>query len=72
MANPDFEHLRIKTGKIKIDQIKETGASSIVSPCENCRLQLDNLNQKYNLELEIKSLMDFVVDAMPLPGNLNK
>jgi len=72
VANPDFEDLRIKTGKIKIDQIKETGASSIVSPCENCRLQLDNLNQKYNLELEIKSLMDFVVDAMPLPGNLKK
>lgn len=72
VANPEFEDFRIKTGKLKIDQIKETGASSIVSPCENCRLQLDNLNQKYDLKLEIKSLMDFVVDAMPLPGNQMK
>jgi len=72
VANPELEDFRIKTGKIKIDQIKETGAKSIVSPCENCRLQLDNLNQKYDIGLEIKSLMDFVVDAMPLPGNSKK
>ena len=72
VANPEFEDFRIKTGKLKIDQIKATGANSIVSPCENCRLQLDNLNQKYDLKLEIKSLMDFVVDAMPLPGNQMK
>jgi len=70
VANPEFEDFRLKTGKLKIDQIKETGAHAIVSPCENCRLQLDNLNQKHGLKLEIKSLMDFVVDAMPLPGNL--
>jgi len=69
VANPEMEDFRIKTGKVKIDQIKQTGASSIVSPCENCRLQLDNLNQKHELGLKIISLMDFVVDAMPLPGN---
>jgi len=72
VANPELEDFRLKTGKIKIDQIKETGANAIVSPCENCRLQLDNLNQKYDIGLEIKSLMDFVVDAMPLPGNLKE
>lgn len=69
VANPELEDFRLKTGRLKIDQIKETGANSIVSPCENCRLQLDNLNQKHDLGLEIKSLMDFIVDAMPLPGN---
>jgi [DsrC]-trisulfide reductase subunit K len=70
VANPEMEDFRIKTGKVKIDQIKLTGANSIVSPCENCRLQLDNLNQKHELGLKIISLMDFVVDAMPLPGNI--
>lgn len=70
VANPEMEDFRIKTGKVKIDQIKQTEARSIVSPCENCRLQLDNLNQKHKLGLEIISLMDFVVDAMPLPGNI--
>jgi len=64
-----MEEFRIKTGKVKTDQIKATGATSIVSPCENCRLQLDNLNQKFDLGLDIHSLMDFVVDAMVFPGN---
>jgi len=69
VANPEMEEFRIKTGKVKTDQIKATGATSIVSPCENCRLQLDNLNQKFDLGLDIHSLMDFVVDAMVFPGN---
>lgn len=69
VANPEMEEFRIKTGRLKMDQIKATGARSIVSPCENCRLQLDNLSQRFELDLEIYSLMDFVVDAMALPGN---
>jgi Fe-S oxidoreductase len=69
VADPEMEEFRIKTGKEKMDQIKATGAKSIVSPCENCRLQLDNLNQRFDLGLDIHSLMDFVVDAMVLPGN---
>jgi Fe-S oxidoreductase len=69
VADPDMEEFRIKTGTVKTDQIKATGAKSIVSPCENCRLQLDNLSQRFDLGLDIHSLMDFVVDAMVLPGN---
>jgi Fe-S oxidoreductase len=69
VANPELEEFRVKTGKVKTDQIKATGAKSIVSPCENCRLQLDNLNQRFDLGLDIHSLMDFVVDAMVFPGN---
>jgi len=62
VAIPELEEFRLKTGKLKADQIKETGAKIIVSPCENCRLQLDSLNIKYELGIEIKSLMEFVAD----------
>ena len=49
VASPELEEFRLKTGEIKADQIKKSGASIIVSPCENCRLQLDSLNTKYEL-----------------------
>ena len=61
VAMTELEEFRIKTGKVKADQIKKTGAKLVVSPCENCRLQLGSLNEKYNLGLEISPIMDFVV-----------
>ncbi|MHB1334553.1 MAG: (Fe-S)-binding protein [Candidatus Humimicrobiaceae bacterium] len=64
VATPELEEFRLKTGEIKADQIKKSGASIIVSPCENCRLQLDSLNTKYELGLKINSLMEFVADNL--------
>jgi Fe-S oxidoreductase len=61
VAMTELEEFRIKTGKVKVDQIKKTRAKLVISPCENCRLQLGSLNEKYSLGLEIRSIMDFVV-----------
>ncbi|MCL4377849.1 MAG: (Fe-S)-binding protein [Actinobacteria bacterium] len=60
VAMVELEDFRIKTGKPKVDQIKKTGAKLIVTPCENCRLQLGSLNESFNLGLEISSMMEFV------------
>ena len=61
VAMTELEEFRIKTGEVKVDQIKKTQAKLVISPCENCRLQLGSLNEKYSLGLEISSMMDFVV-----------
>jgi Fe-S oxidoreductase len=68
VAETEFDDLRLKSGQKKVGQIKATGARLVVSPCENCRLQLGSLNEKYNLDIKISSIMDLVVDAMDLPG----
>ena len=68
VAEPDMEELRIKSGIIKVEQIKNTTAKTVVTPCENCRLQLDTLNEKYEMDIKIISMMDFVVEAMQLPA----
>lgn len=64
VAQPDMDDFRIKTGERKVEQIRETGAKIVVSPCENCRLQLDSLNEKYNMGIEITSMMDLVANAI--------
>ncbi|MFC1900391.1 (Fe-S)-binding protein [Chloroflexota bacterium] len=69
VAQPDMDDLRIETGEMKVKQIRDSGAKIVVSPCENCRLQLDTLNEKYEMDIEISSLMDLVVDAMVLPSD---
>jgi Fe-S oxidoreductase len=67
VAEDEFLDLRLKSGDKKVEQIRATGAKIVVTPCENCRLQLDSLNQKHNLGIKISSMMDWVAEAMELP-----
>ena len=64
VAMPEFEEFRIKTGKLKMEQINRTQAKILVTPCENCRLQIGSLNDTFKLNLNINSIMDFVADNM--------
>jgi len=54
----------LKTGKLKADQIKATGAKIVVTPCHNCIDQLMELNKHYKLEIEIKTVAEIVADAL--------
>jgi Fe-S oxidoreductase len=67
VAESEFDDLRLKSGEKKVEQIRKTGAKVLVTPCENCRLQIEALNEKHNLGIRISSVMDMVVDSMVLP-----
>jgi Fe-S oxidoreductase len=68
VALPEFEDKRVRAGKPKADQIRQTGAHVVVAACENCRLQIGDLNTHYELGVEVSSLTALVVRAMRLPG----
>lgn len=70
MALAEYAERRIAAGKPKADQIKTTGARVVVAACENCRLQIGDLNEHYNLNVRITALTDLVVRAMRLPKPL--
>ncbi len=59
--NLDF---RMKSAKVKVDQVKETGAKILATACENCHTQLSNLNDHYNMGVEVKFLSSMVADAL--------
>jgi Fe-S oxidoreductase len=68
VAISEMDELRLKSGQKKVEQIRATGAKIIASPCENCRLQMEGLRDKHELDLRVAAIMDLVVEAMPLPG----
>jgi Fe-S oxidoreductase len=70
VALAEFAERRIAAGKPKADQIKNTGARVVVAACENCRLQIGELNEHYNLNVHTTALTDLVVRAMRLPKPL--
>ncbi len=55
---------RMKSSKVKVDQIKETGASILTTACENCHTQLSNLNDHYKMGVDVQFLSSMVADAL--------
>jgi Fe-S oxidoreductase len=68
VAMEEFKDARLASGIKKVEQLRATGASVLACPCENCRLQIEDLNKEHALGLEIWQVIDLVVQAMPLPG----
>ncbi len=64
VALPEYYEKRMKAGKPKAEQIKRTGAKVVVAGCENCKLQLNDLNGYYNLNVQVKGLVDLVAEAI--------
>ena len=63
LENEDF---RESTGKVKVDQIKATGASIVSTGCENCHTQLRFLGEKYNVGVKVEFLTNMVANSLVL------
>jgi Fe-S oxidoreductase len=59
--NLDF---RMKSAKVKVDQVQETGAKILATACENCHTQLSNLNDHYQMGVDVRFLSSMVADAL--------
>ncbi len=55
-------------GKVKADQIRRTGAEIVISPCANCKKQLKELVEYYELPCKVMGLHDLIYKAIEIPG----
>jgi Fe-S oxidoreductase len=55
---------RMQGGWPKVEQIRSTGAEWVITACENCKTQLEDLNEHYQLGIEIKGVIDLIADAL--------
>ncbi len=62
-ADEKFER-RMQGGLPKVQQIRQTGARWVITACENCKAQLEDLNKHYELNIEIKGVIDLIADAL--------
>ncbi|MBI4765022.1 MAG: (Fe-S)-binding protein [Deltaproteobacteria bacterium] len=59
--NLDF---RMKSAKVKVDQVKKTGARILATACENCHTQLSNLNDHYQMGMNVQFLSSMIAEAL--------
>lgn len=66
LAMSEYNDRRMKIGELKANQIRNTGAKIVVTPCHNCVDQLTQLNVTYKLGVQVKTLAEIVAEALVL------
>ena len=58
------KEFRMKSAKVKANQIRDSRADIVCSACENCHSQLSDLNEHYGLGVEVEFLSNLVAEAL--------
>lgn len=64
VAISDWADSRIEAGKPKAEQIRSSGARVVVTSCDNCRHQINEINDHYGLGIKVTSLCELTVQAL--------
>ena len=67
MSMSEYAPQRLKSARVKADQLRATGAKIVVTSCHNCVDGLTDLIKHYQLDMEVKQLVDLVYSAMVVP-----
>jgi Fe-S oxidoreductase len=64
LAMSEYNERRMKITGMKAQQIKNTGATIVCTPCHNCVDQLTQTNATYKLGVRIMTLAEIVAEAL--------
>ncbi len=65
VAETDWREQRLTFGAPKAGQIADTGATRVITSCDNCRHQINELGERHSLGLsEVVSVSELLVDAL--------
>jgi Fe-S oxidoreductase len=68
VAIDEWNEARIKNGRAKADQIRATGAKIVVTSCDNCRHQIIEIGERFDLDITVSSLSEMTVNALVVPS----
>jgi CheY-like chemotaxis protein len=64
MSMSEYTNRRLKSGKVKADQLKATGAKYVVTSCHNCVDGLTDVIRHYKLDMKVTQLVNLVSNAL--------
>jgi len=70
MSMSEYTPRRLKSAKVKADQLRATGADVVVTSCHNCVDGLNDLIKHYKLDMKVTQLVNLVADALVLPARV--
>jgi Fe-S oxidoreductase len=70
MSMSEYTPRRLKSGIVKANQMKETGAEIVVTSCHNCVDGLTDVIRHYELGMEVTQLVNLVANALVIEQKL--
>ncbi len=67
MSMSEYTPRRLKSAKVKADQLAATGAKIVVTSCHNCVDGLTDLIRHYKLDMKVAQLVNLVAEAIVVP-----
>jgi len=67
MSMSEYTPQRLKSAKIKADQLKATGVKTVVTSCHNCVDGLTDVIRHYKLGMKVTQLVNLMANAMVIP-----
>ena len=67
MSMSEYTPLRLKSAKVKADQLEATGTDKVVTSCHNCVDGLADCIKHYKLKMEVTQLVNLVAEALVVP-----
>ncbi|MFC2103525.1 response regulator, partial [Bacteroidota bacterium] len=64
MSMSEYTNRRLKSGSIKANQLKETGATTVITSCHNCVDGLTDVIRHYKLNMPVTQLVNLVANAL--------
>jgi CheY-like chemotaxis protein len=66
MSMSEYTPRRLKSAKVKAEQLKATGAKAVVTSCHNCVDGLSDVIRHYKLGMDVTQLVNLVANALVL------
>ncbi len=66
-CGPPWKLSRMKSIKVKAEQIAATGAHRIITPCHNCHSGIEDIIGHYKLGMHVSFIIELLVEAMEKP-----
>ena len=63
-CGPTWKGSRMRSNRVKAEQISATGAEVICTPCHNCHSGIEDVIKAYELGVHVKFISEILVDVM--------
>lgn len=67
VACSDWTEERLLYGSTKVDQIRDIKVSKVVTACDNCLHQIQELGEKNDLGITVSNVSQYLVNALVIP-----
>ena len=71
MSMSEYTPRRLKSGIIKANQLKETGADFVVTSCHNCVDGLNDVIRHYEVDMKVTQLVHLVANALVIEESVD-